>query len=196
MLFYCACVLHVCVREHHWSTPCVHPSLTHPCPTHPYPHVPSLPHTPFSHTPLSQVRKAFTANSAAGNTLIVADYGQLELRVLAHMAQCASMMEAFILGGDFHSRTAVGMYDYIQDAIKAGACVCLLCVMCCVLCDCVLRMNVHDTRTVLTMHVDHIYVHDDHKYMYSNHVPPNNTLTQQGTCCLNGKEKAPHPSPW
>ena len=67
-----------------------------------------------------QVRKAFTADVAAGNTLIVADYGQLELRVLAHMADCQSMKTAFILGGDFHSRTAVGMYDHIQRAINAG----------------------------------------------------------------------------
>jgi DNA polymerase-1 len=33
-----------------------------------------------------QVRKAFCA--APGNTLVVADYGQLELRILAHIADC------------------------------------------------------------------------------------------------------------
>lgn len=52
-----------------------------------------------------------------GKTLIVADYGQLELRLLAHMANCKSMLTAFELGGDFHSRTALGMYDYIQEAV-------------------------------------------------------------------------------
>lgn len=67
-----------------------------------------------------QVRKAFTADVARGKTLIVADYGQLELRVLAHMAKCSSMVEAFRLGGDFHSRTALGMYDHIQKAVKDG----------------------------------------------------------------------------
>lgn len=65
-----------------------------------------------------QVRKAFTAEP--GKTLVVADYGQLELRLLAHMANCASMLEAFRLGGDFHSRTALGMYDHIQAAIARG----------------------------------------------------------------------------
>ena len=74
-----------------------------------------------------QVRKAFRAED--GNTLVVADYGQLELRVLAHMANCESMKKAFKLGGDFHSRTALGMYDHIQKAIDEGAHAvpCLLC---------------------------------------------------------------------
>ena len=67
------------------------------------------------------MRKAFKADTDAGHTLVVADYGQLELRILAHIASCASMIEAFELGGDFHSRTAYGMYDYIQDAVKNGA---------------------------------------------------------------------------
>lgn len=66
----------------------------------------------------AQVRKAFCSDASIGNALIVADYGQLELRILAHMAQCESMIRAFVLGGDFHSRTAYGMYDHIQDAVK------------------------------------------------------------------------------
>ena len=66
----------------------------------------------------AQVRKAFRAE--ADNALVVADYGQLELRLLAHMAGCASMLDAFRLGGDFHSRTALGMYDHIQDAVRRG----------------------------------------------------------------------------
>lgn len=49
-----------------------------------------------------QVRKAFCAEP--GKALVVADYGQLELRLLAHMANCRSMITAFELGGDFHSR--------------------------------------------------------------------------------------------
>eukprot|EP00889_Picochlorum_renovo_P004618 jgi/Picre1/31648/NNA_006999.t1 len=57
-----------------------------------------------------------------GNTLIVADYGQLELRILAHMANCSSMIDAFELGGDFHSRTALGMYDHIKKAVDQGDC--------------------------------------------------------------------------
>ncbi len=32
------------------------------------------------------------------------------------MANCKSMLEAFKLGGDFHSRTALGMYSHIKEA--------------------------------------------------------------------------------
>ncbi|KAK2450082.1 DNA polymerase I A, chloroplastic/mitochondrial [Trifolium repens] len=56
-----------------------------------------------------KIREAFIA--APGNSLIVADYGQLELRILAHLANCKSMLEAFEAGGDFHSRTAMNMYQ-------------------------------------------------------------------------------------
>jgi len=55
-----------------------------------------------------------------GNALIVADYEQLELRLLAHMTNCKSMLTAFKLGGDFHSRTAMGMYDYIGAKVRSG----------------------------------------------------------------------------
>ena len=67
------------------------------------------------------MRKAFTADTSKGHTLVVADYGQLELRILAHLANCKSMQAAFLLGGDFHSRTALGMYDHIKEAINNGA---------------------------------------------------------------------------
>ncbi len=36
------------------------------------------------------------------------------------------MIRAFELGGDFHSRTALGMYDHIQAAVEAGALLLLL----------------------------------------------------------------------
>ena len=36
------------------------------------------------------------------------------------MANCKSMITAFKEGGDFHSRTAMGMYDYIAEAADRG----------------------------------------------------------------------------
>ncbi|GFZ07436.1 polymerase gamma 2 [Actinidia rufa] len=62
------------------------------------------------------IRQAFIA--APGNSLIVADYGQLELRILAHLANCESMLDAFKAGGDFHSRTAMNMYPHIREAVE------------------------------------------------------------------------------
>lgn len=35
-----------------------------------------------------------------GNALVVADYGQLELRLLAHITNCESMIAAFKVNGD------------------------------------------------------------------------------------------------
>ena len=81
---------------------------------------PSLQNQPALEKDRYGIRKAFTCNP--GNILIVADYGQLELRLLAHMAGCVSMREAFEAGGDFHSRTAMGMYQEIKDAMAQGKC--------------------------------------------------------------------------
>lgn len=40
------------------------------------------------------------------------------MRILAHLAGCKSMLDAFKAGGDFHSQTAMNMYPYILDAVK------------------------------------------------------------------------------
>jgi DNA polymerase-1 len=72
---------------------------------------PNLQNQPAGDKDVYKIRKAFV--SSPGNSLIVADYGQLELRILAHMTDCKAMIEAFKLGGDFHSRTALvsDLYD-------------------------------------------------------------------------------------
>ncbi|XP_073268823.1 DNA polymerase I A, chloroplastic/mitochondrial isoform X2 [Populus alba] len=77
---------------------------------------PNLQNQPALEKDRYKIRQAFIA--APGNSLIVADYGQLELRVLAHLANCKSMLDAFKAGGDFHSRTAVNMYPHIREAIE------------------------------------------------------------------------------
>lgn len=79
---------------------------------------PNLQNQPALEKDQYKIRDAFVAEE--GKTFIVADYGQLELRVLAHITQCQSMIEAFVQGGCFHSRTAVGMYDYIKQAVDDG----------------------------------------------------------------------------
>jgi len=81
---------------------------------------PNLQNQPALEKDNYKIRDAFVAEE--GNTLIVADYGQLELRLMAHMTDCRSMVTAFKEGGCFHSRTALGMYPYIKEAVDNGKC--------------------------------------------------------------------------
>lgn len=81
---------------------------------------PNLQNQPALEKDRYKIRDAFVCEP--GNKLIVADYGQLELRLLAHITGCRSMIEAFEAGGDFHSRTALGMYDHVAAAVNRGDC--------------------------------------------------------------------------
>lgn len=62
----------------------------------------------------NELRRMFVADD--GNTLVDADYSQIELRVLAHIAEDAAMREAFNQGGDIHAVTACRVFgvDPIQ----------------------------------------------------------------------------------
>ena len=59
-----------------------------------------------------EIRRAFIADP--GNVLISADYSQIELRVLAHLAGEEALIEAFQRGEDIHDRTAAKVFG--QDS--------------------------------------------------------------------------------
>ncbi|XP_064981508.1 DNA polymerase I A, chloroplastic-like isoform X1 [Musa acuminata AAA Group] len=77
---------------------------------------PNLQNQPALEKDRYKIRQAFVAGP--GKSLIVADYGQLELRILAHLANCKSMLEVFRAGGDFHSRTAMNMFAHVREAVE------------------------------------------------------------------------------
>ena len=55
-----------------------------------------------------EIRSAFVADP--GHVLISADYSQIELRVLAHLADDETLIEAFKRGDDIHAQTALKIF--------------------------------------------------------------------------------------
>ena len=76
---------------------------------------PNLQNIPIR-TPLgAQMREMFGAGP--GNVLVDADYSQIELRLLAHMAGDERMIEAFRSGADFHTVTAAQVFGVTPEQV-------------------------------------------------------------------------------
>ena len=63
-----------------------------------------------------QMRKYFFADE--GNTLVDADYSQIELRLLAHISDDYTMCEAFKRGDDIHTKTAAAVFGLPEEAVN------------------------------------------------------------------------------
>ncbi len=79
---------------------------------------PNLQNIPVRTTEGRAIRKAFVAEK--GNKLISADYSQIELRVLAHMADTPTLRQAFADGLDIHAMTASEMFGVPIKGMDPG----------------------------------------------------------------------------
>jgi DNA polymerase-1 len=78
---------------------------------------PNLQNIPIRTEEGRRIREAFVA--APGNTLVSLDYSQIELRILAHVANLPAMKQAFQDGLDIHAMTASEMFNVPMDEMTS-----------------------------------------------------------------------------
>jgi DNA polymerase-1 len=79
---------------------------------------PNMQNVPIRTVQGREIRGCFEA--ADGMTLISADYSQVELRVLAHLADEPVLEEIFIRGEDVHTATAAQVFQVAPEGIDPG----------------------------------------------------------------------------
>lgn len=78
---------------------------------------PNLQSIPVKSEEGSKIRNAFVARD--GNVILSADYSQIEIRLLAHMANIEPLQKALIKGADIHALTASQVFGISLDKIDA-----------------------------------------------------------------------------
>ncbi|MDD9147896.1 DNA polymerase I [Sporolactobacillus sp. CQH2019] len=79
---------------------------------------PNLQNIPIRLEEGRKIRKAFLP-SEPGWQMFSADYSQIELRVLAHIADDTNLKQAFIDGLDIHTKTAMDVFGVEKDEVTA-----------------------------------------------------------------------------
>lgn len=77
---------------------------------------PNLQNIPIRMEEGRKIRKVFGASEET-NVILAADYSQIELRILAHMSEDASLQEAFLEEQDIHIRTASEVFGVPMDQV-------------------------------------------------------------------------------
>ncbi|WP_061291081.1 DNA polymerase I [Azotobacter vinelandii] len=78
---------------------------------------PNLQNIPIRTTEGRRIRQAFVAPE--GYRLVAADYSQIELRIMAHLAQDTSLLHAFRNDLDVHRATAAEVFGVAPEAVSA-----------------------------------------------------------------------------
>ena len=76
---------------------------------------PNLQNIPVRTAEGRRIREAFIA--PPGHNIISADYSQIELRIMAHIAQDAGLLQAFAAGEDIHRATAAEVFGIPLEAV-------------------------------------------------------------------------------
>ncbi len=78
---------------------------------------PNLQNIPIRTEEGRQIRHAFTVGSDF-ETLLSADYSQIEMRIMAHLSKDEALIEAFRSGFDFHAATASSVFNVEPTGIS------------------------------------------------------------------------------
>ncbi len=79
---------------------------------------PNLQNVPVRTADGREMRRAFIAEDGWG--ILTADYSQIELRVLAHLAEDPGLIDAFERGADVHTTTAAKVFGVDESAVDAA----------------------------------------------------------------------------
>jgi DNA polymerase-1 len=78
---------------------------------------PNLQNIPVRTEEGRKIREAFIAKP--GSVMVSADYSQIELRIMAHIAEDESLLKAFAAGEDIHKATASEMFHVALDQVSS-----------------------------------------------------------------------------
>lgn len=78
---------------------------------------PNLQNIPIRNEEGRRIRQAFIA--CEGFTVVAADYSQIELRIMAHLSQDQSLINAFTQGKDIHRSTAAEIFGVALDEVTS-----------------------------------------------------------------------------
>ncbi|MGB9627398.1 MAG: DNA polymerase I [Thermodesulfobacteriota bacterium] len=79
---------------------------------------PNLQNIPIRSEEGNRIRQAFIPED--GWVMVSADYSQIELRILAHLSQDETLLEAFRRNEDIHARTASEIFGVPMDKVTPG----------------------------------------------------------------------------